>query len=49
MVAYGRAQLAEGQAPRVDLLRDALRRLSRSGSAVHAEYARRQLALLTRL
>jgi hypothetical protein len=48
-VAYVRAQLQVGQHPRVDLLRVALDRLSRSGSTVHADYARRQLALLSRL
>jgi 5-methylcytosine-specific restriction endonuclease McrA len=49
VVAYVRAQLQVGQHPRVDLLRVALDRLSRSGSTVHADYARRQLALLGRL
>ena len=49
VVAYVRAQRDEGLEPRVDLLRGALARLSASQSAAHADYARRQLALLARL
>jgi 5-methylcytosine-specific restriction endonuclease McrA len=49
VVAYVRAQIDEGRQPRLDLLRDALDRLGRSGSPAHADYARRQLALLDRL
>jgi 5-methylcytosine-specific restriction endonuclease McrA len=49
VVAYVRAQRHDGQEPRVDLLEAALRRMSGSGSPVHAEYAARQLALLDRL
>jgi 5-methylcytosine-specific restriction endonuclease McrA len=49
VVAYVREQRHEGLEPRVDLLRDALDRLTRSQSAAHADYARRQLALLDRV
>jgi len=48
-VAYVRSQREGGYDPRVDLLEGALERLSRSASPAHAEYARRQLALLARL
>ncbi|MBV9816750.1 MAG: hypothetical protein JOZ07_00205 [Solirubrobacterales bacterium] len=44
-----RALRQDGHGPRLDLLEAALRRLSRSGSVAHATYARRQLALLSRL
>jgi hypothetical protein len=49
VVAYVRSQQADGYEPRMDLLESALERMSRSDSAAHAEYARRQLALLERL
>jgi 5-methylcytosine-specific restriction endonuclease McrA len=47
--AYVRAQLAAGHRPRIDLLEAALERLSASPSAEHAEYGRRQLALVRRI
>ena len=47
--AYVRAQLDAGRRPRVDLLTAALTRLSESAAREHAEYGRRQLALLRRL
>ena len=46
VVAYVRSLRADGYEPRMDLLESALERLSRSGSDTHADYARRQLALL---
>ena len=49
VVAYVRSQRADGYAPRIDLIESALERLSDSESPAHAEYARRQLALLDRL
>jgi hypothetical protein len=49
VVAYVRSQRADGYEPRVDLLASALERLRGSESLAHAEYARRQLALLERL
>ena len=49
VVAYVRSQREDGYEPRVDLLEGALERLSRSPSPAHADYARRQLALLGRL
>lgn len=49
VVAYVRALRQDGREPRLDLLEAALRRLSRSESLAHASYARRQLALLSRL
>ena len=49
VVSYVREQVQAGNAPRVDLLCDALDRLSRSPSPAHADYARRQLTLLSRL
>jgi 5-methylcytosine-specific restriction endonuclease McrA len=49
VVAYVRSLRADGYEPRMDLLESALERLSRSGSDAHADYARRQLALLERL
>lgn len=49
VVAYVRALRQDGQQPRLDLLEAALHRLSRSESVPHASYARRQLALLSRL
>lgn len=49
VVAYVRSLRADGYEPRMDLLESALERLSRSGSDTHADYARRQLALLDRL
>ena len=49
VAAYVRSQRADGYEPRMDLLGSALERLSGSDSAAHAEYARRQLALLERL
>jgi 5-methylcytosine-specific restriction endonuclease McrA len=49
VAAYVRAQVDTGARPRIDLLTAALERLSRSASRPHAEYARRQLALLRRL
>jgi 5-methylcytosine-specific restriction endonuclease McrA len=49
VVAYVRAQRADGFEPRMDLLGSALRRMSRSESSAHVHYARRQLALLERL
>jgi hypothetical protein len=47
--AYVRAQQEAGAELRFDLLAAALERLAGSGSAVHAEYARRQLELLARI
>jgi 5-methylcytosine-specific restriction endonuclease McrA len=49
VVAYVRSLRDGGYQPRVDLLADALERLRRSGSPVHAAYAARQLTLLARL
>jgi hypothetical protein len=49
VAAYVRAQLDTGQGPRMDLLGVALERLSHSASRPHADYGRRQLALLDRL
>ncbi len=49
VVAYVRALRRNGHEPRLDLLEAALRRLSRSESMAHATYARRQLALISRL
>lgn len=49
VAAYVRAQIDQGQVPRLDLLADALRRLSGSPSRQHAEYARQQLDLLARM
>ncbi len=49
VVAYVRSRRDDGYEPRMDLLEAALERMSRSESPVHAEYARRQLALLGRL
>ncbi|MBV8988225.1 MAG: HNH endonuclease [Solirubrobacterales bacterium] len=49
IAAYLRAQLEVGETPRVDLLRHALERLSRSASRRHADYGRRELQLLQRL
>jgi 5-methylcytosine-specific restriction endonuclease McrA len=49
VVAYVRAQRSAGAEPRLDLLTAALERLSASPSCAHAEYGRRQLALLDRL
>jgi HNH endonuclease len=49
VAAYVRAQIAAGERPRVDLIRAALERLSRSASRRHADYARRELELLNRL
>jgi 5-methylcytosine-specific restriction endonuclease McrA len=49
IAAYVRAQLTEGEHPRLDLLTHALARLSASSSARHAQYARRELDLLARL
>jgi 5-methylcytosine-specific restriction endonuclease McrA len=49
VVAYVRSQREDGYEPRVDLLEGALERLCRSELPAHAEYARRQLALLGRL
>lgn len=49
VVAYVRALRQDGHEPRVDLLEVALDRLSRSELLAHAAYARRQLALLSRL
>jgi len=49
VAAYVRAQLERGEQPRLDLLFDALERMSASASRPQAEYARRQLALLERL
>jgi HNH endonuclease len=46
VAAYVRAQLAAGHQPRIDLLEVALRRLGESAAPGHAEYGRRQLALL---
>lgn len=47
--AYARALLREGRRPRLDLLTAALARLSRSPAREHADYGRRQLALVERL
>jgi hypothetical protein len=44
-----RAEQAAGNEPRIDLVRGALERLTRSESREHAAYAVRQLALLDRL
>jgi hypothetical protein len=49
VAAYVRAQRSAGAEPRLDLLTAALERLSASPSCAHAEYGRRQLALLDRL
>ena len=49
VAAYVRAQMDQGQSPRLDLLANALGRLSGSASRQHAEYARAQLELLARL
>ena len=49
VAAYVRAQIDAGEHPRLDLLREALERLSRSASRRHAQYARRELQLLGRL
>jgi 5-methylcytosine-specific restriction endonuclease McrA len=49
VVAYVRSQRAGGYEPRMDLIEGALERLTRSESSAHADYARRQLALLDRL
>jgi hypothetical protein len=49
VAAYVRAQLEAGERPRLDLLRGALERLSASSSRRHADYARRELQLLSRL
>ena len=49
VAAYVRSQRDRGYEPRMDLLETALGRLSGSESPVHADYARRQLALLGRL
>jgi 5-methylcytosine-specific restriction endonuclease McrA len=49
VAAYVRAQVDAGERPRVDLLRDALERLSRSSSRRHADYGRRELELLNRV
>jgi hypothetical protein len=49
VVAYVRAEQAAGNEPRIDLVRGALERLTRSESREHAAYAVRQLALLNRL
>jgi 5-methylcytosine-specific restriction endonuclease McrA len=49
VAAYVRALRDAGERPRLDLLTAALKRLSRSASRAHAEYAERQLALLRRL
>ncbi len=48
-VAFVRARLAAGVDPPLEPLAEALERLSRSESRTHAEYGRRQLALLGRL
>jgi len=44
-----RAQIGAGERPRVDLIQGALERLSQSESRRHADYARRELELLSRL
>ncbi len=49
VAAYIRAQLGAGGRPRIDLLEAALGRLSASSSREHAEYGRRQLALMQRI
>ena len=49
VAAYVRAQSDAGERPRLDLLQEALVRLSRSSSRRHAHYARRELQLLSRL
>jgi 5-methylcytosine-specific restriction endonuclease McrA len=49
VAAYVRAQREAGERPRLDLLQAALARLSQSASRRHAEYARRELQLLSRL
>jgi HNH endonuclease len=49
VAAYVRARRDAGAQPRIDLLTAALERLAKSGSAVHAQYGRRQLDLLSRL
>jgi 5-methylcytosine-specific restriction endonuclease McrA len=49
VVAYVRALSDAGERPRLDLLTEALERLSRSSSRPHTQYAVRQLALLRRL
>jgi 5-methylcytosine-specific restriction endonuclease McrA len=48
VAAYVRAQLADGRAPRMDLLDAALSRLARSRVGEHAAYGARQRALLER-
>jgi 5-methylcytosine-specific restriction endonuclease McrA len=47
--AYVRAQLEADRRPRIDLLEAALERLSASSFREHADYGRRQLALLRRI
>ncbi len=49
VVAYVRALLAAGASPRLDHLTRALERLSASRAPGHADYGRRQLALLARV
>jgi hypothetical protein len=49
VAAFVRSEVEAGRYPRVDLLEPALERLSASASREHAEYGRRQLALLRRI
>jgi hypothetical protein len=49
VVAYVRERLDAGERPELERLRISLERLSRSESSPHAEYGRRQLALLGRI
>jgi hypothetical protein len=49
LLPFVRSEVEAGRYPRVDLLEPALERLSASASREHAEYGRRQLALLRRI
>jgi 5-methylcytosine-specific restriction endonuclease McrA len=48
VVAYVRERVRAGDEPPIAQLASALERLAQSDSRVHADYGRRQLALLTR-
>lgn len=49
VVAYVRERLKAGEHPEIELLRGSLERLTGSESPQHANYGRRQLALLRRI
>jgi hypothetical protein len=49
VVAYVRERLEAGERSQIERLRISLERLSRSESSPHAEYGRRQLALIGRI